>query len=277
MTEAFESIGLEPLGRLRRDLRASAALMKPEEARYLVDLYYMIQENRIRSAHQERTSEEIEEPTDIVTWCAAAFLRMENEIKAALHVYAKGSPVGLWALSQHGIGPVITAGLLSHIDIERAPTVGHIWRFAGLDPTVRWEKKTKRPWNARLKTLCWKIGDSFVKFHNHEKCVYGKVYEARKAQEIERNVAGVFADQAAASLAEKRFKESATRTAYEAGRLPDGRIDLRARRYAVKLFLSHYHHVAFECRYGTPPPKPYIIEHGGHVHFVKPPNWPMVE
>src|SRR5581483_161544 len=25
-----------------------------------------------------------------------------------------------------------------HIDIEKAPTAGHIWRFAGLDPTLRW-------------------------------------------------------------------------------------------------------------------------------------------
>ena len=37
-----------------------------------------------------------------------------------------------------GIGPVIAAGLLANIDIKQAPTVGHIWRFAGLDPTNKW-------------------------------------------------------------------------------------------------------------------------------------------
>jgi hypothetical protein len=37
-----------------------------------------------------------------------------------------------------GIGPVIAAGLLANIDITKAPTAGHIWRFAGLDPSSKW-------------------------------------------------------------------------------------------------------------------------------------------
>jgi hypothetical protein len=44
--------------------------------------------------------------------------------------------------------------LLARIDIVKAPTAGHIWRYAGLDPTVRWNKGEKRPWNAGLKVLC---------------------------------------------------------------------------------------------------------------------------
>jgi hypothetical protein len=196
----------------------------------------------------------------------------ERMIAAGLKRYADAHVPGVWAQSICGIGPVLSAGLLAHIDIEKAPTVGHIWRFAGLDPTVRWEKGEKRPWNARLKVLCWKIGDSFVKQSGRDRDIYGKVYRARKALETERNESGLFADQAAATLAAKQFRDE-TRKRYESGRLPDGRIDLRARRYAVKLFLSHYHHVAYECRYGEPPPKPYVLEHGGHAHFLRPPHW----
>jgi hypothetical protein len=58
--------------------------------------------------------------------------------------------------------------------------------------------------------------------------------------------------------------------------LPPARIHRRAVRYAVKLFLAHYHHVAYEVEFGEPPPKPYVIEHLGHVDFIGPPNWPMV-
>ena len=117
--------------------------------------------------------------------------------------------VALWPVL-HGTGPrlwalAIAAGFLAHIDIERAPTVGHIWRFAGLDPTQKWEKKTKRPWNADLKTLCWKLGESFVKVKGNENDIYGKVYEARKAQEVLRNEAGELADQAADVLKNKRI------------------------------------------------------------------------
>ena len=92
---------------------------------------------------------------------------------------------------------MIAAGLEAHIDITRAPTVGHIWRYAGLDPTCEWRKGEKRPWNASLKTLCWKIGESFVKVSGKEKSLYGRLWKERKELEEKRNAAGEFADQAA--------------------------------------------------------------------------------
>ncbi len=56
---------------------------------------------------------------------------------------------------------------------------------------------------------------------------------------------------------------------------PAERIQLRAQRYAVKLFLAHLHHVWHEIAFGTPPPKPFVIEHMGRAHYIAPPNWPM--
>ena len=197
-------------------------------------------------------------------------------MKRALDAYTDTQPVGAWSKSIVGIGPIIAAGLIAHIDIEKAPTVGHIWRFAGLDPTVRWEKSQKRPWNASLKTLCWKVGESFVKVSGREDDVYGKLYLERKAQEVARNTAGAFATQAAAKL--ERFKIGKDTDAYKAysqGLLPPAHVHARAKRWAVKLFLSHWHHVAYEARFGTPPPKPYILTtEGGHAHFLPPPSWP---
>jgi hypothetical protein len=55
-------------------------------------------------------------------------------------------------------------------------------------------KGQKRPHNAKLKVLCWKIGDSFVKQQSRENDVYGKVYGERKRLELERNDAGLFAE-----------------------------------------------------------------------------------
>ena len=140
---------------------------------------------------------------------------------------------------------------------------------------MKWDKGAKRPWNARLKRLSWIIGDCFVKVHNSEKDIYGHVYKERKMLEVSRNEAGNFSAQAEASLKDRNIKDKGLKECYESGKLPDGRIELRARRYAVKLFLSHYHHVAFEDHFGKAPPSPYNIEHGGHSHFIAPPNWPM--
>ena len=114
----------------------------------------------------------------------------------------------------HGVGPVIAAGLLAHIDITRANTAGSIWRFAGLDPTSEWKKGTKRPHNAALKTLCWKLGESFVKISGKEDSVYGKLYKERKAEESAKNERGEFADQAKQKL--EKFKIGKTTDAYKA-------------------------------------------------------------
>lgn len=267
---------IEPLQRLDRDLRKAARTLSPAEARYMVDLYYQVQEYRKRAANQDRAMTESGEPHDLVKWVFGAMHTLENDIKRALDEYSDSQLPGRWARSIVGIGPVISAGLLAHIDIEKAPTVGHIWRFAGLDPTVTWEKKTKRPWNAQLKVLTWKIGESFVKVCNNDQDIYGHIYVTRKELEQARNQQGLYAEQAASVLAAKRIgKDTEAYKAYSQGFLPPAHIHARAKRYAVKLFLAHYHHVAYECRYGAQPPKPYVIEHLGHVDYLRPPGWPI--
>jgi hypothetical protein len=45
----------------------------------------------------------------------------------------------------------------------------------------------------------------------------------------------------------------------------------------VKLFLAHYHHVAWVAATGTEPPKPYVITILGHDGFIVPPNFPEVQ
>jgi len=194
----------------------------------------------------------------------------------ALDKYADSKEVCRWMQSICGIGPVISAGLHAHIDITKCPTVGHIWSFAGLDPTKKWEAKTERPWNAKLKVLCWKIGQSFVKVSNNEADFYGKIYQSRKALEMERNEAGLFADQAADILSKKSYKKDTDAyKAYIVGKLPPAHIQARAERYAVKIFLSHMHAVWYEMHYGEKPPKPFATSILGHAHEIPVPNWPM--
>lgn len=266
------TLEMDPIVKLTRDLKAASVTLSPDEVRYLVDAYYQMQENRKRGANQARSM--TEEPHQVIDWLTANNQTLEKNILRALDAYTDEHPVGEWAKSIIGIGPVIAAGLLAHIDIEKAPTVGHIWRFAGLDPTVEWKKGEKRPWNARLKTLVWKIGESFVKFQNHEDDIYGHVYVARKEMEIAANERGDYADQAKAKLAKFNIgKDTEAYKWYSIGKLPPAHIHARAKRYAVKLFLAHLHYVMHEVRYGVPPAKPFILNQPGHTHFIHPPLW----
>lgn len=274
MDLALEGVAL--VQRLSRDLREAAACLTPREARYLVDAYYTVQEYRISARNQARALAEAGEPNLLVTWLADQMEVLEQQIRRVMDRWTDEHVPGRWAKSIVGIGPVIAAGLLAHIDVHKAKTAGQVWRFAGLDPTCEWKPGEKRPWNARLKVLCWKIGESFVKVSGHPHDIYGKVYLARKQLEQQRNEQGLYAEQARRILESKRIgKDTEAYRWYSRGMLPPGHIHARAKRYAVKLFLAHYHHVAYESTFGTPPPKPYVIEHLGHIHFIAPPNWPM--
>ena len=314
-----------------RELQAVVQQMSRKEVRFLVATYYQWQEHRIASGNQVRSLVKESEPHAVLAWTQQRMHGMEAAALKLLDTYTEteGTGMGVWVRSIFGVGPVMAAGLIAHIDITQAPTVGHIWRLAGLDPTLPWlgterartlvdevvgkarqvspehlvalaqatnrtpgaverigrdRKKgtltrdslakglARRPWNAVLKVVCWKLGESFVKVKGNPKDVYGKVYVQRKAYEQAQNAQGRYADQAKVKL--ERFKigkDTEARKWYEKGLLPPGHLHARAKRYAVKLFLSHYHHEAYVRHYGTEPPLPYPIAQRGHAHFIAPP------
>lgn len=257
--------------RLSLDLAKASTTLTTQEARFLVDAYYLMQDGRKRADNQVRAMKA--EPHMLISWFATQHDTLESQIKRALDRYSDAQPVGLWMKSIYGIGPVIAAGLLAHIDITKSPTVGHIWRFAGLDPTTKWNRSQKRPWNAALRTLSWKIGQSFMKFAAHPECVYGHLYRKRKEYEVKRNDSGGNAETAARILTEKKYgKGTEAYKALSVGKLPPAQIDARARRYAVKLFLSHLQTVWWFVHTNNLPPDPYVIAHKGHVDYIPVPN-----
>jgi len=330
-------MNLEAITKLNKDLRNASKTLSKDEARFLVDSYYIIQEDRKRFDNQIRSLTESGEPHEVLQWFAGNSRTLENQIKNVLDVYSNSSEVGKWSRSIKGIGPVIAAGFIAHIDITQANTAGQIQRYAGLDPTVEWlgkEKSTKivndvisgaknltlndvievamrtnikhqsyirqmtdpdtgeikytkgelikavsrRPWNAQLKTLCWKAGESFVKVSNYEDDIYGKLYVERKAYETAKNEAGEYAEQAQAKLDKFNIgKNTEAYKSYIQGKLPKGHIHARAKRYAVKMFLSAWHEIAYFLHYGELPPNPYPIAILGHADQMWVPHGEMIE
>lgn len=362
---------MEAIDKLTNDLHEAAATMGKHEIRFLVDSYYVIQHDRTSTANQLKAAKEAGEPARILDWITSQASKLERNIKITLDKWTANRTAGIWCRSITGVGEVITAGLLSHIDITKAPTAGKIYSFAGLNPDANWlsradanamvkdilsvthtktvtmdhiaeaaqrvhrsfaavEKASrnkegkftpasfaaglaKRPYNAKLKTLCWKLGDSFVKFHSlctcshwskaHEnedgacapkkkdgtpiececksftrKSTYGDLWHKRKKQEVSNNQAGKFSETATATLEKKKIQDKATRERYESGMLPDGRVDLRARRIAVKIFLSHLHEVLYFLEYGKLTRAPYVFskDPSGHSHYIPVPNQHLI-
>jgi hypothetical protein len=273
---AFEDTELKFITRhLKSDIAHSIKLVSCDQARYLVDLYYQIQGSRIATNAQMRTLAEGDEPADIMRLIGTSYENMEKIIKDALGAFAGEYRVGRWLQSICGIGPVLSAGFLSTFDIRDRKTASSWWRYAGLDPSVEWEKGKKRPFDARAKVLCFKAGECFIKVQNNDSDIYGKIYASKKADEAEKNERGEYSEQASMKL--EKFKIGKTTDAYKAysqGKLPPAHLHARARRYAVKIFLSHLHDVSWQDFYGTKTPVPYVFsdEFKGGVHrkFIPP-------
>lgn len=279
---------LEMVEKLNKEIKAAAATLGRDEARYLVKLYYQMQgyriasNNQIRAIVKDSVARHEEEHTDfddkshaVLSFFAKQFEILEKQVKSMLAVFVAAQPIGRWLISIKGIGPVIAAGLIAHIDINKCETAGAIWRFAGLDPTAEWKKGQKRPWNADLKVLCWKAGESFIKVQNIDDDTYGHLYAQRKRVEIIRNEHLEFADQAAEKLEKFNIgKDTIAYKYYSKGKLPPGHIKQRASRWAVKLFLAHLFEVWYRLEKKKEPPMPYPIAILGHAHKIEPP--PMV-
>lgn len=271
---------LAPLGtvsRLNKDLIGKIQKLSKDEVRYIVDYYYMVQENRKRSGNQIAAFSKSGEPHDLFTYLNDQTVVLENQIKRAMDYWTESYPVAKIVKDKvYGIGPVIAAGLVAHIDIRKARTAGAIWRYAGLDPTSEWKKGEKRPWNASLKTLCWKVGQSFMKFSNNEKCYYGGLYRKQKEFLVQKNSEGGFKELADKVVDTKNFRNKEVLNKYKGGVLPDGHIDAMARRWAVKLFLSNFHELWCKVE-GIDCPKPYVMAHLGHAHYLCQPDLLVIE
>jgi len=301
--EPLEAPSPEILDRLNRDLKTAATTLTQNEVRLIVDLYYQVQDFRIACKNIVRSGPG--EPNALSDWIFKNFKHIERDISAAMGTFAAHYKVGQWLQSIYGIGPIISAGLLAHLDITKAKTPGHFLSFAGMiEPTRQpWEKKQKRPWNAKLKTLVTvRMGETFVKFSGQDKCVYGKLYVKRKQRLIRENAAGKFSDHALArskdvdkktiayqwysgqyprsvmwedffrmTLPQREHKLKACRVEEGKGlpMLPPAHLHSRARRYVAQMVLSHLHYVMYEDYYGeTYEFKPYV--HSQHYDNTSP-------
>ena len=335
-----EDVVLESVERLsKQEIHRYVATLSDDAVRGLVELYYQQQEIRKASVNQawadvDNDATRAHEINGILLWASHSTTTLETQIKRVMAARADLTRPGRWCLQVHGIGPVLTSGLLAHW--MYFPNPSHLWSYAGLNPDRQWlgdakaralvaqhlpergritdeilariaidagrrvtwlhdtalklgqgvinrksiiHALSRRPWNLKLKVLCWKVGESFViQSKTPRDTMYGALYRERKLQEVERNERGLYAEQAEEALRTRNIKKKELADVYRSGKLPDGRLDLRARRVAVKMFLAHLWEVTWRCEHpGEEPPLPPIVvnDKTGQHKYVPPPLWPI--
>jgi hypothetical protein len=261
-----------PIPRIGKEVILQAQKLTNPEARFLVASYYASQDMRKQLDMQLRhLGEDLVRIPELLNSAAAGFSGIEDDIAKGLKKFAEGSRVGRWAMNQVGVGPVITAGMLAHLDITKAPTVGHFWSFSGLNPLQEWKKGEKRPYCAQMKQFCFHLGECFKRTSNKADAFYGQLYKSFKAKVIAKNERGENAERA------KTFKTNSSdvRAKLKEGKLPDGNLDRQAANQAVKIFMSHLHAVMYWDFYGKAPPKPFAMAILGHAHEIQIPDMNM--
>jgi len=257
--------------------------------RGLVEDYYDIQrlriatEGRVRSYKQEVSDQVIHFTKERVV---DGLLKIEKDIYKKLSKDVKTIPIwAAWLSDVKGIGPVIACALEAWIGnitprmetivpkqgenkgkevlVERGyKTISKLWANCGLKVdeetgrAVRKKKGERLHYNPNLKTLCWKIGESFVK----SKGGYRDLYEQVRADYDRKWITGADCG-APACKSNGKSKKTPDGKCYDAHRYA------AAKRKVVKIFLAHYWQMS-RMILDLPVESPFIIGRDGHSHEI---------
>jgi len=173
-------------------------------------------------------------------------------------------PAYEWFSKVKGIGKENIGKIIGLIDIEKADTASSLWSFAGYAPKDGHAMKKvpgeKLPYNAQLRTMCWRVGGSLMK-------AGGKYYDYY-AQQKQRLIARFEVEGRKVVPAAQLPKENG-RKVENASFISDGHIHNMAFRLMIKLFLSHLW-VVWRQNAGLPVRPCYAMEKLGHTGIINP-------
>ena len=148
-----------------------------------------------------------------------------------------------------GVGKLLAAQVVAHVDISRAPHVSSLWRYAGYGVNSdgerdRLQKGIKAPYNKGLKTICWKIATSFMRSNSPYRAIYDKAKERYERERPE--------------WTKLHIHNAATRK-------------------MTKIWLQHLWLTWRELE-GLPVNDPYVFGNPAHTHYITPEQmgWPVV-
>ncbi len=257
-TSEFEKEAAETKAKWQERMREQYASYKHKELRAWVSLYYTQQEKRLSSENRTRIIVEVAnlDSQRLEAYDAAIEPERKAETVLAKYMSAELDKIPIWTnyLSEvKGIGPITAACLIAWIDdIGKFDTISKLHRYCGLSAI---DGKAQRrylgahiDYNPKLKTLCYKIGKSFLTSHNEKyRAVYDEAhakYESRGKYDKETNPAG---------------NKNKLHTMF------------RALKVAERIFIANVW-VKWRELEGLPISEPYIFAVGGHSkeHLVKP-------
>jgi len=262
--------------------------------RQLVSSYYGIQ--KVRVAMGNRTMAIVKEygeteHTKMLKDVYDISEKIEKTIVKYIRSIVKEFPIYTqWLKYVVGVGDVLAAGLIAGIKTPaRFSNISKLWHYCGQHvvdgEAPSRQRGAKVDWNPFMRTLCWKLGESFVK----TKGFYRSAYDRFRGEEERKNEEGIIRpidkcvgyiprdDKVVEIVGDKPLTKSKIEKLKKMGYaelrvgMTKAHIHARAKRKTVKLFLAHLWHKWREIE-GLPITKPYAHTLLGHSDFVEPPE-----
>jgi hypothetical protein len=105
--------------------------VSPEEVRSLIETSWVVQEESTRALEEMQRQRLAGGDPRELEWVGAHLLSIASRLRTILTPIANETIAGRWAIGQSV--PVCTsAGLVRTIDVTKAPTANHVWRYLGL-------------------------------------------------------------------------------------------------------------------------------------------------
>jgi hypothetical protein len=227
------------------------------DLRFLVENYYDVQDNRLRSEGRNRAWLQIYNMPDAQMDIyqeniSDKFLDIEKWIYKQLDKEVKKHPLWKnWLVDVLGVGPALAGGFIGWIgDVSNFATISALNSYCGYacdnnGDAVRRKKGQKINWNPNLKKHLWKFGESIIKTKGKYREFYDKSKEYYKKKYPEEIKVGNI-------------------TKYTKGHIHNMAI-----RKTEKLFLSHLWLTWRELE-GLSTRSPYALEKLGHTTFIPP-------
>jgi len=230
--------------------------------RGIVETFYDVQtlriavENQLRSFEQEVSEQE---RTEMKALLLDGLAETEKSTFKYIENYVEDYPIYTeWMAHIVGIGPTIAGGFIAwYGNVRNFETISKLWGQSGLAVTeegraVRKQKGVKLSFNPRIKTHCWKLGESLVK----HKGALRSLYEQSRAEYDEKWITSEDCGSVGCISKGK-------------GKCMKGHRYAASKRKVVKIFLACLHMKWRELE-GLPVDLPFIIGRGKHEHLIKP-------
>lgn len=184
--------------------------------------------------------------------------KIEESYRKLMLKWIEGEPMyQRWLKHIKGLGPVLAAGLLYYIDMNKVKHASSLWKYAGLAPVDGHTEKSfhgqKIDYNPKFKVLCWKIADSFIKQRTQP---YRELYDVEKERELKRHEDP--------NYLEKVWDPVKKEWVLGKCKNPKLHSHMRAMRKMIKRFLVDYYEKWREI-HGLPPDEPYAVGILGHT------------